>query len=229
MYCNANDGLFSGGRDVAGVFREHEWVYNLRPYYQAMEAALCPAAAKTWCDEDAGVLVGWDFRCAEFLQDEMYWYYENTYGSYGKNSWCSAWPYHGNCPDNSSPNICNWLSIRVKNGNRIPLFLDSLWMGGFPSDEADPPEFPGQTFWSGSPGGGGEMDRYLLPRHIDGVNSLFVDLSVREVKLKELYKLKWSRLFNINGPWTIAGNTSAMACTAVWDAAAPWASDFPEF
>ncbi|GAH40252.1 unnamed protein product, partial [marine sediment metagenome] len=33
-------------------------------------------------------------------------------------------------------------------------------------------------------------------------NHLFMDWSVRKVGLKELWKLKWHRNFNTNGPWT---------------------------
>ena len=31
------------------------------------------------------------------------------------------------------------------------------------------------------------------------------DYSVRKVGLKELWKLKWHRQFDTNGPWTVAG------------------------
>ena len=34
---------------------------------------------------------------------------------------------------------------------------------------------------------------------------LFLDWTVRKVGLKELWKLKWHRKYNINGPWTRAG------------------------
>jgi prepilin-type processing-associated H-X9-DG protein len=44
-----------------------------------------------------------------------------------------------------------------------------------------------------------------INRHDGGVNSLFLDWSVRKVGLKELWKLKWHKEFNTNGPWTIAG------------------------
>jgi prepilin-type N-terminal cleavage/methylation domain-containing protein/prepilin-type processing-associated H-X9-DG protein len=44
-----------------------------------------------------------------------------------------------------------------------------------------------------------------INRHNGGVNSLFLDWSVRKVGLKELWKLKWTPRFNTNGPWTIAG------------------------
>jgi hypothetical protein len=42
-------------------------------------------------------------------------------------------------------------------------------------------------------------------RHVDHVNGLFLDWSVRRVGLKELWTLKWSPRWNTAGPWTRAG------------------------
>jgi prepilin-type processing-associated H-X9-DG protein len=70
-----------------------------------------------------------------------------------------------------------------------------------------------------------EMVRYCINRHNGFVNSLFCDWSVRKVGLKELWTLKWHRNFDINGPWTLAGN----ATPAIWDEAAPWMKGFPEY
>ena len=44
-----------------------------------------------------------------------------------------------------------------------------------------------------------------IDRHSGGINSLFLDWSVRKVGLKELWKLKWHPKFDTNGPWTTAG------------------------
>jgi len=53
---------------------------------------------------------------------------------------------------------------------------------------------------------------------------------VKKVGLKELWKLKWHREFNINGMWTIAGfGGREDLCAAEWDRAAPWMSKFPEY
>ena len=37
------------------------------------------------------------------------------------------------------------------------------------------------------------------------MNGVFLDWSVRKIGLKELWKLKWFRDFDTNGPWTRAG------------------------
>ena len=46
---------------------------------------------------------------------------------------------------------------------------------------------------------------FCINRHEGGVNSLFLDWSVRKVGLKELWTLKWHRGFDTAGKWTKAG------------------------
>jgi len=228
MYLDDNDGKFSGGEETEDGFVEYIWIYNLKPYFETYDFCLCPTTAKTWCDGVTGPFVAWDFRCRNELElpDEWYPYYGDSYGSYGKNSWCSQWE-HGACETGGQS--CNWLNIQsVRDGNRIPLFLDAIFLGGFPTPEDYPPEYDGQTFWSG--GGPGEMDRYCMNRHNGYVNSLFLDWSARKIGLKELWTLKWHRTFDINGPWTLAGfGGNEAACAACWDERAPWMKDFPEY
>ena len=50
------------------------------------------------------------------------------------------------------------------------------------------------------------MKRFCINRHNGFVNCLFLDWTIRKVGLKELWTLKWHKKFDINGPWTIAGN-----------------------
>jgi hypothetical protein len=76
----------------------------------------------------------------------------------------------------------------------IPVVLDSAAPSGGPSI---PP-----------PSGSSESSpafRFCVSRHDDFVNGVFLDWSVRKVALKELWKLKWFRDFDTNGPWTKAG------------------------
>jgi prepilin-type processing-associated H-X9-DG protein len=42
------------------------------------------------------------------------------------------------------------------------------------------------------------MQLFVIDRHNGGINALFIDFSVRKVGLKELWKLKWSRGFEVN-------------------------------
>jgi prepilin-type N-terminal cleavage/methylation domain-containing protein/prepilin-type processing-associated H-X9-DG protein len=81
-----------------------------------------------------------------------------------------------------------------KGQSKIPVMLDSasywsifLWEGQRPAPTED------------------EETSCCINRHDGGVNSLFLDWSVRKVGLKELWKLNWHENFNTNGPWTIAG------------------------
>ena len=47
-----------------------------------------------------------------------------------------------------------------------------------------------------------------IDRHSGGINSLFMDWSVRRVGLKELWGLKWHRRYDTAGPWTEAGGVT---------------------
>jgi len=233
MYTDDNEGKFSGGEELPGTeeFVEHIWVLYLQPYFETFDVLLCPVTTQDWCDGygvRGGPLVAWDWRCREDigLPDEWYEYYGDSYGSYGKNSWCSQWE-HGACATGGQS--CNYLNIQsVRQGNRTPLLLDEQWLGGFPTPGDMPPEYDGQTFWNG--GGPGEMDRYCMNRHDGYVNGLFLDWSARKIGLKELWTLKWHRTFDINGPWTLAAfGGSESACATAWDERSPWMKDFPEF
>jgi len=49
------------------------------------------------------------------------------------------------------------------------------------------------------------MRRVCLNRHSAATNSVFLDISVRKIGLKELWTLKWNRNFDTSGLWTKAG------------------------
>ncbi len=53
------------------------------------------------------------------------------------------------------------------------------------------PANDGEFLWSF----GGGMRRVCTNRHTGRVNILFMDWSIREVRLKELWRLKWHRAF----------------------------------
>ncbi len=83
-------------------------------------------------------------------------------------------------------------------GNKanIPVILDSVWPDGGPPSANEPP--PGLSRPS-------DLSGFCLRRHDDFVNGVFLDWSVRKIGLKELWKLKWFRDFDTNGPWTRGG------------------------
>lgn len=112
-----------------------------------------------------------------------------------------------------SENISNlldyyWMTDRVKNTSAIPVFLDSMIPCVYssvttegksqpPTNDAVPTrELRTESFWA---------DCVCMNRHDGGINSLFMDWSVRKVGLKELWTLRWNPQFNTAGPWMKAG------------------------
>jgi len=117
-------------------------------------------------------------------------------GSYGLNRWV----YNRKEGQDSED---YWQTRGVQGTNQIPVFADCMWYGGGPRHVDEPPNFPDE-------GTGGHwtlnnMRRFCLDRHIGAVNSLFMDVSVRKVGLKELWTLKWHPGYVTSGFWTRAG------------------------
>jgi prepilin-type processing-associated H-X9-DG protein len=80
----------------------------------------------------------------------------------------------------------------------------SMPVGAVGSETKPPPErdaIPTRVVWCDDGFG-----PFCMNRHNGGINSLFLDWSVRKVGLKELWTLKWSPKYNTQGPWTKAGN-----------------------
>jgi len=149
------------------------------------------------------------------------WEIEDAIGSYGMNDWCY----------NPDPGVeetwgetvewC-WRSGNAKGGGNIPLLMDSIHIGGFPHHTDEPPETEDFFGW----GTGGQMNRFCLNRHNGTVNSLFLDLSVQKVGLKQLWTLKWHRTFYLSNAWTKAGGVSR----SDWaNLGTGWMKDFKDF
>jgi hypothetical protein len=70
-----------------------------------------------------------------------------------------------------------------------------MWRGGGPywekTEAIMTPKKNGM--WIGA---GYEMMHFALDRHMRGVNSLFMDFSVRKVKTKELWELRWHKTYD---------------------------------
>jgi len=113
--------------------------------------------------------------------------------SYGINIWVTD-PRPGN--EGKMPGEWYWRSRDVKRVNFIPLFLDDYHWDTRPHHTDQPPEYEGQVDgWSTN-----AMKMLCLNRHNGNTNSLFLDFSVRKVGLKELWRLKWHRNYDLNAP-----------------------------
>ncbi len=85
------------------------------------------------------------------------------------------------------------------------MFMDCLWYDVWAHDVDNPPDYDGATI---NLAGSNELRRVCLNRHYRTINIAFADWSARQIDLKELWTLKWSKNFNIHGVWTRAGGAT---------------------
>ena len=187
MYTMNNDGYFQSGE--TGKI----WTETLEPYYVNPDLRLCPMAAKPASKAGrepprGGKFLAWGVFDAGYAVMGL----EGVYGSYGMNGHVS----------NSAPGMVdpwgrdlknNWRNADVRGAYNIPLFLDCAWLGGLPGSHDSPPEFDDVCEFGPF---GVNMQGFCINRHNGFINGLFVDFSARKIGLKELWKLKWHRVFD---------------------------------
>lgn len=181
------------------------WMEALRPYYgDEGDVRMCPMTTKTGTDLGFGPYGGYGTFVAwgTFEGDncgEPYGPWPSVtacdYGSFGDNGYVNDPP-----PDitasQGSQTSWYWRRADVKGTGNIPLILDCQWFGGWPRHDNTPPDYDGQD-WGFDPED--MMRRFCINRHDGYVNSAFLDFTVRRVGLKQLWKLKWHRTFDLNG------------------------------
>lgn len=179
MYANDNDDrIFSYTKSYSGQPAIITvWTEELSSYYEDPKACFCPMATKI---SSTAVYrnkkIGGKFR-AWNAKDFSGFTGKYNAGSYGLNSFV--------CTPRTNPNF--WKKSHIKGASEIPLLLDSGWYGTTP-DSTDPP-----PAYDGDPGSVVAMNTFCIDRHSGGINGVFLDQSVREIGLKELWKLKWFR------------------------------------
>jgi len=217
-----NDAFFMQGWTPESVPDAHKryWMEALRPYYGNMNnLRCCPEATVTGTDvgqdqwggvQPDATFYAWGAFTGECGQPSTIWRWAVAcdYGSYGMNGWlCNPPPrsnYQGHEPN------WNWRTANVPHADNIPLFLGAQWVDGWPQHD-DPPAFQGESWDSLN-----QMKRFCLNRHNGFVNCAFLDFSARKVGLKELWRLKWHRIFDTT-------------YLPDWETEAPWMKDFKDY
>jgi prepilin-type N-terminal cleavage/methylation domain-containing protein/prepilin-type processing-associated H-X9-DG protein len=188
MYDKDYEGRFCAGCSEHKTNDQRHWAMALRPYYyHDRQITLCPSAIKPRDEGGEGRYAAW-----RGPDDVLF--------SYGLNGWV----YNAKESDelrNSTVIERHWGELNIKGTGNIPLLLDCLRPGGYPSTISEPPEIEGRFVFYVSI----DWERFCLNRHSGAVNCLFMDSSVRKVGLKELWTLKWHREFNTANRWTKAG------------------------
>ncbi len=118
------------------------------------------------------------------------------YGSYGLNGWLYDPPAEvTEVLGHSTSN--NWRSLNVKKRYNVPVLLDSAWHTGYPLETDLPPMTEDQDWRENGNETENHMRQFAIDRHDkERVNVLFMDSGIREVGLKELWRLKWHRNYD---------------------------------
>jgi prepilin-type N-terminal cleavage/methylation domain-containing protein len=196
LFLNDNKGNF--------FVNPESWIDGLRPYYDKnADFRLCPAA-RVWKNlgipssnfsYSGGPSSAWNLKPNPSAAPVVPVALESHYiGSYGQNGWALNRP-SGEMLFGTFDAANHWRRADVPGAANVPLLLDCMFFGGWPMDTDVPPRSNG--YWDTNvitP----EMPRFCFDRHSGNVNSVFLDMSARKVGLKQLWRLKWHRSYNIN-------------------------------
>lgn len=144
-------------------------------------------------------------------------------GSYGINGYSPAYSEVSGYEDYQGSRSVDqvWPNVFQKGTSNIPVMLDCALWAGFPNP-TDAPQLSEELAATEPTIGNNGMKLFNINRHNGSINGLFMDWSVRKVGLKELWKLKWSKNYNTNGPWTQAGGVT-------FDKWPEWMRNFKEY
>jgi prepilin-type N-terminal cleavage/methylation domain-containing protein/prepilin-type processing-associated H-X9-DG protein len=211
IYADDNGGCFMSG--TLTDWPRGEWVLAFtNGYPQKPPLLLCPKATDrrgpgdqevhTTLDDPNAVGYGGPTTAYDFPINDPADPGHLLIASYGLNCWAFN-PNTNNIQGRDAS--LHWRKYdAVTQPSVTPLFLDSMWRGGGPSPTDTPPSFNGEdTAFSGAGPFNGEMEFFAIKRHGKGVNVLFFDSSVRNVRAKDLWGLPWNRQYDINAAMNI--------------------------
>lgn len=160
------------------------WFVAMQPYYEDKEVLQCPSASNSKEIPSKTVQV----------KSSVYPINEDYEMSYTINGHIQSFK-------NSAAYTDKWKKGGQRGSSTIPVLLDGFrYFQGRTITEFDPP-----PPYRGAYSVAGLGFSFMMNRHNGTNNVLFMDHSVDKVGVKELYTLKWSPVFNVNGPYTLAG------------------------
>ena len=208
MYCDDNNGYFPEPTNLG--WKRGTWIIALRDGWDTNSDILrCPSATKRRPGQQGDYL---DYGGSQYAYIQGAGDTVGTRDPQERNEECSygasCWLYnYGNeTAIQQRPTAWNWRTKNTPRAYEVPVFADTMWRGGGPyanGAKGDPPRTDSQ--WLGYDR---EMMHFCINRHNGFVNHLFLDWSARTVGVKELWKLKWHKQFDTNGPWTQSGGVT---------------------
>jgi prepilin-type processing-associated H-X9-DG protein len=185
---------FFAGRKVDRVGATYQY-FDLHVYEKLL---VCPATRLPPDRDPKDFLSSWNGDTYRAWDNSLY------KGSYGLNGWM---PLFGSPGDPQTV----WVSCLVKGAGSVPVYSDCRWSIAWPRSTDSPPSSAETPYvWTDVKPVTGPVDMWLcaMDRHQGGINSLFMDWSVRKTGVKELWTLKWAPGFDTAGPWTKAGGVT---------------------
>lgn len=128
------------------------------------------------------------------------------YGSYTYNSWATSIPENDDSGylDYAKKLLSSncWIKTsNIFNRNNVPLITDGKWPSTWVDDTNYPPAYPlNEIPWANVDN---NIERVCSDRHYGYIAAVFADGSSRKVGIKELWRLKWHRSFNIRNDWAV--------------------------
>jgi prepilin-type N-terminal cleavage/methylation domain-containing protein/prepilin-type processing-associated H-X9-DG protein len=205
MYVNNNKGK-TVGYSTNTIYNKSDgssqngfWMHEMMPFNTNISTiGICPEA---WEPTITGYWGDVTHTWGPTNKDTDFTYH--VQGSYAINGWCygpdvDAGPFKGK-PGGARYGLNlpqAWHVFPVQESSNVPIFCDSGWVDLWPFD-TDP---PGDLVSAGY-NGPGNMSRACIKRHNKrAVNVSFMDGHAETVLLPNLWKLKWSKVFDTNKP-----------------------------
>lgn len=189
MYFDDNNNQFFTGSRNASQCTKKSWEYAywanlLRPYYSDnKDICLCPSATKSYQDGGQVPFGAWSFPTENNTR------IAGEYGSYASNEHCTTSPWSPNSRE-------TWKNINAVSSSlmsNIPMLGDSRHIIAKPRFG----NLPGPLEDSAINTREYEISRFAINRHDGAINMLFMDNSVRRIRIKNLWDLKWHRTYTI--------------------------------
>ena len=179
LYAEDNDGYnVAAMKEVDG--NDVWWDDILLKYHGTAELKVCPMATRPAPPDLLPAGVG---------GPRWYWHHgDHEPRGYGMNSWAMPW--------NKAFETWGWVARRemlweklntCRPASEIPLATDAAWGLGFPT-ETDRMKEDEWVY-----GDGGWMSAYAIDRHFGCVNGVMADASAKEIRLPDLWTLRWYR------------------------------------
>ena len=173
------------------------YMESLRPYYSNInKMRTCPAATKVATGNPTGLqsesYFGYTRNAWQIDVGQAEWMADTDWGigSFGENSWIR------NSLDSSGNRIGveqAWATINVRNIKDVPFMADARWNNAWPETSHQVPAEAQTETAMYNIGNWSQMTCYVMRRHKDGVNVCFGDATVRQVRARDLWTLRWTR------------------------------------